>query len=157
MATADELARDFDTANSEAVDFARSCTPEQWLSVTSEEGWTVAATVHHIALRHELISGWIDALRRGEPVEGLDDVDEVNAEHAAEYARAGVEETVRMLEEKGADTAAVIRSLSQAELLRSGAFGGGPAMTCEQAAQAAADHVRSHLAHAQAAAGLDPG
>jgi uncharacterized damage-inducible protein DinB len=158
MPTATELADDYRAAVDETIDFAQTCTPEQWEAATSEEGWTVAATIHHVALGNERVAGWIEALRAGDAVEGSPaEQDEDNAAHAAEFAAADRGQTLTLLESSAADLEALIRSLSAGDLAASAAFGpaAGAVLSVAQAAGAATGHIRHHLDSAQAAAGID--
>lgn len=156
MTSAAQLAEDYRSVIDEAIDFVENATPEQWEATTSEEGWTVAATLHHVALGNQTVAGWIDAMRAGEPIElTIEEQDADNARHAAEYAHADQGETAELLRSTSQDLESLIRVLSATDLGSASPFGpaGGRELTVEQAAHAAAQHARSHLDHALAAAG----
>lgn len=153
---ANALADDYREVIDEALDFVENATPEQWEAVTSEEGWTVAATLHHIARGNETVAGWLELFRSGQPVEGtMDEQDLENAAHAAEFAKADRLGTLEYLRSSASDTETLIRSLTDEELAKSAAFGFAERdLTCEQAAQVAVSHARTHLDSALSAAGL---
>lgn len=156
MTTASELADDFEAANTEVVDFAESCTPDQWRTKVAGEEWPVCVLVHHVAEGHALVSGWIDSVRRNGAVEGTAGaIDELNALHATKYATVTVAEAVGLLRSNGAKASETLRSLSAEELASSAPFGpaDGRPMPLEGIAAAAAAHARRHMASAMAAIG----
>jgi hypothetical protein len=157
MTTASELAHDLERANTEAVDFAGACTPEQWATVVPGEHWPVAVVVHHIAVGHDLMLDWLGRLRAGEEVPGTSaDVDEKNARHAAEYEEVPLDSTVELLRANGARAVAVITALAADDLECCGPFGpaGGRPMTVAQVSAVATRQVRGHLSSAKTALGL---
>jgi hypothetical protein len=149
-----ELGDDFSAANQSAIDFARSCGPEDWATMVPGEDWPVGVVVHHIAEGHACGLRWLEAMARGEAVEDRqDDIDRHNIEHAERTPGYGIDETVALLEENGARLEAVLRGLSDEELDRTTSFGpaDGQALPTVALAAVAARHAREHLAHAQAA------
>lgn len=158
MTDATDAAADFREAVDEVLDFAETVTPEQWEAVTSEEGWTVAATVHHAALGNATVAEWIESARAGEPIDlTREEQDADNAQHAEQFAKADRVATLELLRTVGADTEALIRSLSADDLASAVPFGpaGGAQVTVRQLTEGASGHLRSHLDHARAAAGDD--
>jgi len=156
MSSAEQLAVDLEVANSEVIAFAESCSPAEWETVVPGEEWTVALVIHHIAASHQLVNGWIGQLRHGEAVSNTrDDIDDQNAHHASDFVGVSVEATVELLRANGAVTAATIRSLTDEELERSGAFApaDGRPITAGQMAGVATTHPRGHLEHAAGALG----
>jgi antitoxin (DNA-binding transcriptional repressor) of toxin-antitoxin stability system len=160
MSTAtDDAADDYREALDEVIDFTDTVTAEQWESVTSEEGWTVAATIHHIALRNGRLAEWVEAVRAGDPIElTADEQDTENAQHAEEFAKANRAATLELLRTGGEDTESLVRSLSEDEAAAAVPFGpdGSRPTSALALVGAAADYIRTHLDHARAAAGEDP-
>jgi uncharacterized damage-inducible protein DinB len=153
------LADSFAQANQAAMEFARSCSEEQWQTVVPGEGWTVGVVLHHIAEGHATGLRWLEAMSRGEAVtDTTGDIDEWNVEHAGRSAGVGIDQTIDLLRENGARTEAAFRRLSDEELDRTAPFGPADGMTLptDGMATALAGHAREHLAHAQEAVGLSP-
>jgi hypothetical protein len=156
MTTAADLAGDLDAANEDALAFAGDCSLDEWVTIVPGEQWPVAVVLHHIAVGHELMLGWLDRLLLGEAISGSSgDIDEANALHAAEYSDAVVQDTIDLLRAKGAKAVAAIAALSEEELGRSGPFGPaeGRPMTVAQLSAVATRHVRGHLDSAMTAVG----
>jgi uncharacterized damage-inducible protein DinB len=160
MATerATELADDFAAANGEAIAFARSCSEADWALPVPGEGWTVGVVLHHIAEGHSHAYHWLRAMASGEGVaESAEDIDRANAEHAVRAEDADSDETVALLEEKGARLVLTLRKLSDEDLARTAPFGpaGGRMLPTADLAPVAARHTREHLAHARSAVRRD--
>jgi hypothetical protein len=155
MPTVSELVADFEAANEEAVEFVRSCSPEEWATIVPGEDWTVGVVIHHFADSYPILCHWIEDTVDGSGVPPETDMDAVNAKHAADWASVTPEETVDLLEINGASTAAIIISLDAADLDRTAPFGpaGGQHMSVERLAALPALHTRQHLGHAKEAIG----
>lgn len=151
---ANELADTFVAANAEVIEFAQSCSPEQWQTTVSGEEWPVSVVIHHIAMGHEGARVWLETMTRGEPVtitgSGIDDN---NVVHAEQYAGATVEETVALLQANGSLMEAVLRGLSDEDLERTAPFGpaGGQEMPVAALAEVTPKHALGHLASAREA------
>ena len=160
MTTPAEYAEELQRAIDDAVEFAESCTAEEWGPVVPGEDWPVSVVIHHAALGHDLVSGWIDCALEGRPVEATgEDIDALNLRHAEEFAGVGVAETVELLRTDGGAAVAKIRALGEADLERTAPFApaGGQPFSAGQFCTAAAGHLRSHVGHAKAAVGrADP-
>jgi DinB superfamily len=151
-----QYSAELEQANEDAIAFALSCSPREWVTVVPGEGWPVCVVVHHIAEGYELVSGWIDCALAGDPIEDTEEgIDAANLRHAQQYAGVGVAETVELLRDKGAAAVAKLGRLGEADFVRTTAFGpaGGRQFSVEQFCVAAAGHVRSHLGRARAALG----
>ena len=78
-------------------------------------------------------------------------MDAANAQHARQFAEVSTADTVALLRENGARTAAFLRGVDDAQLGRPAAFGPGDGMTVtiDQIAAIACRHCRTHLASAR--------
>jgi hypothetical protein len=156
VSVVDELADAFEEANDALVSFARSCTEAQWRTMVPGENWPVGVVVHHCAVGHRLLLGWVESACRGEDIEDSGDtVDAANAVHAIASAEVDATETVELLDRNGAAVLSVLRALREDELARTVGFGpaGGAPFSVEQLAAAAARHGSTHFASIQAALG----
>jgi hypothetical protein len=148
------IADDFAAANSEVVAFVRSCSEEEWVVTVPGEDWTVGVVLHHIAEGHGHGLRWLDSMVRGEGVvDTAEDIDRINAAHAARAGGIGPAETLALLETNGARLEGALRALTDEDLDRSAPFGpaGGPELRTSDIACVAARHAREHLAHARGA------
>ena len=155
MATAEEIAQDFEAANSEAVTFAEGCSPGQWSAIVPGEDWTVGVVLRHIAAGHDMVTGWIGLVAAGQGVpDSREGIDAANAANSAAWAGMTVEEVVSALRANSAGVVAAIRSLSDEDLEAERPFGPaeGREFTIGQIAGLAARHARGHLEHAREAA-----
>jgi hypothetical protein len=149
-----DLGRQFAAANAEAIAFAGSCSEAQWRTLVPGEGWSVGVVLHHIAESHAAVLRWLDAMVRGDGVtDTVDDIDTRNEEHAERTMGIGIAETIELLRENGAQTEAVLRSLTEAQLARTAPFGpaGGQSLPVSALAEVTARHTLEHLSHARQA------
>ena len=146
------LADDFAAANADALAFARGCPDSDWSLSVPGEGWSVGVVLHHIAEGHAHSTRWLEGMARGEGVaETAEDIDRVNAAHAARAEVVGPPETVALLEANGSRLEEALRDLSDEDLDRTAPFGpaGGRQLPTGDLAAVAARHTREHLAHAR--------
>jgi uncharacterized damage-inducible protein DinB len=149
-----ELADDFARANAEALEFARSCTDEQWSLTVPGEGWAVGVVLHHIAEGHAHGVRWLGEMAGGQGVsDTAEAIDKENAAHAVRAESAARDETVALLRVNGSQLEEVLRGLSDEELERAAPFGpaGGRSLPTEDLAAVSARHTREHLSHAHGA------
>jgi len=148
-AKGDALAREFETKVQEAAAILEKLSNTDWAKSTSGEHWTVAATAHHLARSYEPITGIIKTIAAGQSVPNFTPqmLDEMNAQHAKEFAACNKSETVALLRRGAADAAAVVRGLSDAELeTRGTVFAGRPPMSAEEMVKLALlGHLDEHL------------
>lgn len=109
----------------EAIAFLRQVEQlpaERWHVLVPEEERTVAALVNHVALgwRGETVAFHRIASGRAAPGMSTAALNALNAEHGDQYAQAGREETLVLLQKALGSTAAFIRSLSDEQLARRG-------------------------------------
>jgi hypothetical protein len=148
------LAEELETANDEAIAFVESCNKGQWATTVAGEDWTVGVVLHHVALGHQQMVGWLGQLRRGEAItKTAAEIDDDNARHAVECATVTRTQTIEALRSNGAALAELLRGLQPDELKRTASFGPGNGMevTAEQLAPVAVRHCLSHLASARSA------
>jgi hypothetical protein len=122
-ARAQELAATFERANETVIAAIERCSDEQLRTVCDGEGWPVVVTAHHIALSYQPIADLARQIGTGGPVPPLtmEQLDQMNAEHARECANVSREETVALLRREAAAAAASVRGLSDEQLDRSAA------------------------------------
>ena len=136
MATRSEaLAREFETKVEAMVALVAGLSDADWKRVTDAEKWTVGVTAHHLAGAFEPVAGMSMALAAGRPPGGFSraDLDQMNAQHARDHAGCTKAETLGLLENGAASAAAVVRSLRDDDLAKSGTvFTDAPPMTVEQ-------------------------
>ncbi len=120
-----------------------------WKRLTAAERWPVGVTAHHVASAHEPIANIVKTLAAGQSVPGftMQMLDEMNAKHAVEQAGCTKAETLALHKQGAAKAAAVLRSLSDEQLAKSGTvFTGVPPMTAEEmVTQALIGHMDEHF------------
>jgi len=129
------LAKQFEAKARDAMATLEQLSEPDWKKVTAAEHWSVGVTAHHLAGALEPISGMIKAIVAGQQLSGfsLDMLDQMNAQHAKDYANCTKAETIALLEKGAAEAAATIRGLSDDQLAKSGTLlTDAPPMTAEQ-------------------------
>lgn len=143
-----ELAAEFGDLQNLAVATVSGADHDQWQQTTEAEGWTVAATAHHLAIVQRGFVGMIEKLAGGEtysPTIDMEAIHKSNAEHAREYAAADRAETLDILESSGADMARLIRSIDDGQLERiAGTFGGNELTVAQVIEYVVIGHLREH-------------
>ena len=146
---AEALAKHFEEANADLVAFIENCPDAAWTARCPAEGWTVAAASHHIAIDHPLLADLARRVVTGEAMPALDMgmVDEMNAQHAEEFARCATGETLNLLRTNGGETANFIRGLSDADLDRTAAipWWGSTPVSAERVVEELIHHIPEHL------------
>jgi hypothetical protein len=148
------LATAFEQVARRIVTAAESMSDAVWDVVPAGEARTAGQIVHHMASVYRNVGGFIQLAVAGQPLPGLtiEDIHDRNAEQAARATGVGRAETLELLRQNGADTAALLRTLSDAQLDTATVFLGYP-MTVEILAQnALVGHTEEHLASIQSAA-----
>jgi hypothetical protein len=147
-ARSETLAREFEAKIRDAVSTLRELSHSDWQKVTEAERWPIGVTAHHYAGALEPISHMVKAVVAGQSGSlTLDAIDQMNAQHAKDFADCSKAETIELLENGAAAAAAVVRGLSDGQLARSGtALIGIPPMTVEQLITAALlNHMDEHF------------
>ena len=119
-AKGEAFAKQFEAKVEEATTLLEKLSDADWKKITAAEGWTVAATAHHVARSYEPIIHIIKTLASGQALPHFTRqmLDEANAQHAKEFADCAKQETIA-LHLKGA-AAAAVRGLSDAGLAKTG-------------------------------------
>lgn len=138
------------------AEFARELDAAQWQRRTPKDGRKVGVIVHHVASTYPIEMELAGKLAAGEPIAGVtwDDVDAINAEHAATFDGATKEETIDLLLRNSAAAAAAIRALSDEELDRASpiSLDGDAPLTCQYFLEYhPVRHAWHHLARLRAA------
>ena len=114
-------------------------------------------TAHHIARSYEPITHIIKTIAAGQALPHFTPqmLDEMNTQHAQEFAGCTGPETIALLKKGAAAAAAVVRSLSDAELAKTGTvFTGMPPMSAEEMVKRALlDHIDEHVGSIRTATG----
>ena len=100
------------------IDFASGLTDAEWQTRTPKDGRTIGVIVHHVASVYPLEIQLAQTLAEGKPVTGVttDDVNDMNARHAAENGAATKEEALDLLRRNSAAAAEAIRALTDEQL-----------------------------------------
>jgi hypothetical protein len=158
---AQELVAAFEMANESVIAAVERCSEAELRTVCDSEGWPLVVTAHHLALAYGPIAGMILALANGQPLPQMtmEQLDELNAQHAREAANVSREETVALLRREGRAAADKVRGLTAEQLDRSGSVPllGGAVWSAEQMIEGAlighpADHGQSIQAALEAQA-----
>ncbi|HXJ79377.1 MAG TPA: DinB family protein, partial [Candidatus Methylomirabilis sp.] len=120
-----------------------------WKKTTAGENWTVGATVHHVAGSYEPITNILKTLASGQSIPNFTPkmLDDMNAQHAKEFANCTRPETIALFKKGAASAAAVVRGFSDADLAKSGTvFTGMPPMSAEAMVnRALLGHIDEHF------------
>jgi hypothetical protein len=100
--------------------FATGLTDSEWWTRVPHDTRTVGVVVHHVASVYPVEIELAQALASGHPITGviMDDIHEMNAKHAEEYAAVTRETALDLLRRNSAAAAAAIRALSDEQLRR---------------------------------------
>ena len=148
-AKTEALAKQFEAKAQEFTGVLEKLSDADWKKVTAAEKWPVGVTAHHVAGAHEPISGILKTIASGQsmPHFTMEMLDASNAKHAQEFANVGKAETIALHKSGASAAAAVVRSLGDEQLAKSGTvLAGMPAMSAEQiVAGILINHVEDHL------------
>jgi len=125
----------FEAKVKEAVALVQSLSDTDWRKVTAAEKWTVGVTAHHVATALEPIAGMVAGVASGQ-VPGtftMAMLDEMNAQHAKDFAACTRAETVALLEKGAALASTTVRGLSDEQLAkRATVLADAPPMSVEE-------------------------
>ncbi|HZQ39123.1 MAG TPA: DinB family protein [Dehalococcoidia bacterium] len=146
-AQAETLAAKFQQENDALIAAIEGLSDAQWQALTNEEGWTVAATAHHVAGGHQAIAGLVQAHAngQGQPV-SFAALNEGNAQHARQFKDASKSEVLELMRSGGTAAAAIVHGLSDEQLARTGQFADAlPAMPVQNMIEMILiGHVQGH-------------
>ena len=155
MKTAEELASQFEVVYTEFAELASSLSPEEWKMVAAhsplfrmggEEKRTGGVVVHHVAAAMPVFAETIRKLAAGEELPPMQpsDVDRQNETHAATNRTPDQPRTVALVREQGSQAAALVRSLSDEALARTGRTVIGPCSARDYVRRGLIGHVDWH-------------
>ena len=130
------------------IAFASGLTDEDWQVRVPKDGRKVGVTVHHVASVYPVEIQLAQLVAQGKPIEGVRpaDIDEMNAQHAAENDDVTKEAAIELLRRNSAAAAAAIRALSDDELAQAAPaslYENAP-LTCQFVLE---DHAVRHSFH----------
>jgi len=134
-AKSEALAMQFEAKAREAMATLEQLSEADWKKVTAAEQWSVGVTAHHLAGALEAVSNIVKGIVAGQSLGNFtgDRLDELNAQHAKDFANCSKAETIELHRKAVAAAAETIRGLSDDQLAKSGTvFTGMPPMTAEQ-------------------------
>jgi hypothetical protein len=148
-AKGEAFAKQFEAKVEETTALLESLSDAEWKKTTAAENWTVAATAHHVASGHEPLTHMIKTIAAGQSLPHFTPqmLDEMNAQHAKEFAGCTKPETIALHKKGAAAAAAAVRDLSDAELAKTGTvFTGMPPMSAEAMVKGALlGHIDEHF------------
>lgn len=144
----------------ELVAFARGLSIADWRRATPGDGRAIGIVIHHVATIYPLDLHLARMVASGTRIVGITaaTIDELNAAHAREHARATKAETLMLLAENSAVAADGVRRFSDVELDRAMPVSlyGDAELTCQFVIEdRALRHCYHHLARLRAAL-IDP-
>lgn len=145
------LAEQFEQANREVIEAVERCPEQHWRAVCAAEGWTVAVVAHHVGWAHAVVLEWAQSMAAGQgmPAVTMQEIDEVNRQHAEQHVSCTRTEMLALLRVGGAAAASAVRNMDDAALDRSApvALLGGQVLSVEQLiTRILIGHPRGHLA-----------
>jgi len=155
------LAAQYEQVLSQLEEAVRGCSDQKWSAICGDEGWTVAATAHHLGAQLPLEKEYLVAAAEGMqmPAYSWDDINARNAKHAQEFSAAGKADTLEVIRTNGSAMAAWVRGLSDEQ---TGppcvplALAGGAQVTTQQLIEGGVKHPRGRVSRPiQVEAGLD--
>ncbi len=154
MSQAEELADQLEQTNAAVIAAVEACDDAAWQNL-SEEGWTAAALAHHIAEDHGMIFGLVQGVATGQPGPAIDlaQLDQMNAEHAKNFASCSKADVVDLATTGAAAAATGLRGLTDAQLANSADFFGNQMTAAQIAQNILIGHAQGHLANFKAATG----
>jgi hypothetical protein len=148
-AKGEALASQFEAKVTEATRLLEKLSDADWKKTTAAEKWTVAATAHHIASSYEPITRIIKAIAAAQALPSFTRkmLDDMNAQHAKEFAACTKPETIALHTKGAAAAAAAVRALSDTELATTGSvFAEMPPMSAEDMVKGALlGHIDEHF------------
>lgn len=98
--------------------FVEGLSEAEWKTVVPTEERTVGVLVHHVAGWCPGLVDFCKGLAEGNPITGVtwEDIAQMNAQHAAEYAEVDQQETVQFLRANGKIAADKVREFTDEQL-----------------------------------------
>ena len=133
---AGELARQLQELGDQLAAVIEGCSDSGWQKVCEGEGWPVGVTAHHLAEGH-LPAGLqlVEMVVNGQPLPPItmEQIDQMNAEHAVKFADVARQDTLTGLRRNTARAVEYVGGLSDEQLAQSSPLmaAGGQAVTAE--------------------------
>jgi hypothetical protein len=126
---AEDIAKRIKSFSDEVVAFVENLSEEDWNKICDPEQWSVGVTARHIGAGHFAISDMTAKIVRGEglPPLTMDQINAMSNKDSHEHADCTQSEALELLRKNGAEMAAFVADLSDADLDRNcsmPAFGG---------------------------------
>jgi hypothetical protein len=134
-AKGEALAKQFEAKAQDAAGVLEKLSDADWKKVTEAEKWSVGVTAHHLAGSYDRVPDIAKGLAAGQSFGNFSRkmLDDLNAQHAKDFAGCTKEETLALHRKGAAKAASVVRGLSDEQLAKSGVlFTDAPPMTVEQ-------------------------
>ena len=148
-AKGEAFAGEFEAKVAEATALLEKLSDGEWKKSTAAEAWTVGVTADHLARTYEPITHIIETIAAGQALPHFTPqmLDEMNAQHARDFAGCTKSETVALLKKGAAAAAAAVRRLTDEQLAKSGTvFAGMPPMSAEDMVKRALlGHLDEHV------------
>lgn len=92
--------------------FAEGLSEDEWKTPVIGDGRTIGVVVHHVANVYPLEVELAQLLVNGNPITEAtkDAIDEMNADHAKEFALVGKQETIDLLKRNSGNAAEVVKN-----------------------------------------------
>jgi len=130
------------------ANLASSLTDAEWQARLSSDGRKIGVVVHHVATVYPLEMQVAQTLAAGKPVTGvtMNDIDQMNARHAAEHHAVTKDAALDLLRHNSAAAAAAIRAMSDEDLDRAApvSLNSDAPLTCQFILE---DHAVRHSYH----------
>jgi hypothetical protein len=152
----EELATRFEQVIDDIIREVESASEEKWAGACGHDGWTMAATAHHVAAQWPLETEYLDAASAGAPppTHTWDDINQLNDRRAAEHANVGKADVIQALRDGRARMGAYVRALNDGQLDMTAplALADGAEVSTQQLIEGGVliDHAASHLAEIRA-------
>ena len=100
------------------ITFASNLTDAEWHTRVPHDGRTVGVTVHHVASVYPVEIELAQVIARGEAITNVtsQDIDDMNARHAAEHSTVTRAMALELLEQNSAVAATAIRAFTDGQL-----------------------------------------
>lgn len=148
------LAAQFEQVNDQFTSAIQGMSDEQWRATTEPEGWTAAAAAHHAVISYGPLTAFVVAASLGGPFPPItpQQLDEMNAQHANDFANVSKDDVLAVVKKDVPPTAAMLRTLTDEQLDLASETPFGMTMTTEQLiTNVLIGHTQTHLASAQGA------
>lgn len=154
---AEALANQYQEAISDLAKTIEGLSDNQWGTICGGEGWTVAATAHHVGAQLPLEMEYLTAAADGKPMPSYtwDDINGKNERRAKENSACTKADALKQLRDATNPVITWVRGLSDEQLDRQSALplAGGAMVSTQQLIQGGVliEHATSHTASIRAA------